>query len=214
MKVDIRIISDAEIKIGIKKTIKNCKSLIQDGDILFQSERFPRAFALYQFANEELGKAVLLFSLLIWRKTNKPIDYKSINRDLTDHIPKHRISNGIILNALSNNYSEKKEGKKDILKETITKINSAEEYNSFKNDCLYTSFVQNSIKTPEEIITKEQVIDLKMDALKKFQIYTTDIEKHLEEIEEISKLYNEFEVDPKFDEEFIADLNNILNDNK
>lgn len=126
-------LSDEQLKAGVRKAIENSLSLIQDGKFLLELDRLPRAFALFQFSNEELGKAIILFHILLLRKLGDEIDYKTFNDEIVYHRPKHRYSVLIEFIVLSMIYSEKIDDKKEYLVSVMKKLNSAKYYDKMKN---------------------------------------------------------------------------------
>ncbi|MDD4395924.1 MAG: AbiV family abortive infection protein [Bacteroidales bacterium] len=211
-KMDLEQISSDNIKVGILKAIENSESLIQEGSVLFELKRFPRAFSLFQFSNEELGKAILLFSILIWRKLGKKIDYKKYNKVFFEHQSKHRYSVGIEFTAMSMIYSDIEGNKKERLKEIITKLQKAQAYDNLKNASLYINLTDDGFKTPFEQIEKQIVVDIKNDAELRYQLYSSNINQRLDDLDSIAEYYAEFEKEPVFDEDFVNDLNQIIED--
>jgi len=132
--MNLKLISDNEIKKGVLLTVKNAESLIDDGKLLYTNKRFPRAFTLFQLASEELGKALLFFDILLNRKLQREINYEMISLEIKDHKAKHRYSVGIEFTAISMIYSDNPKNIKKNLKSVIKKLRSSSNYNDLKNN--------------------------------------------------------------------------------
>jgi len=208
--MNLEPIPDDEIKKGILITINSAQSLIQDGKLLYTNNRFARAFSMFQFASEELGKALILFDILLMRKLKRKINYKMRSKEITDHQVKHRYSVGIEFTAISMIYSDDTEDRKEILKSVIKKLQSSKIYNDLKNNSIYVNLQNDKFKIPEEYINKEIAEAIMIDVDQRFQIYSRDIDERLERIDEIALKYIDFEKDPYFDKNFIEDLKQFI----
>lgn len=204
--MDLTYLSSDELKIGILKSVENSKDLIDDGNILFNLERFPRAFTMYQFSNEELGKAMMFFQVLISRELREEIDYKKYSKKIRSHQSKHRLSGGIMLSTLSMLYSKKFENKKGFLKEFLLNIKLAKDYDELKNNSLYVNLNENKFKTPFQVIDKDFVEQVKLYSELNFKVYSYKIEESLSLIKEIA---NEIQK-PNYDDEFMKDLKDLI----
>jgi AbiV family abortive infection protein len=149
---------------------------------------------------------------LLWRKLGKEIDYKKHNKVFFDHQSKHRFSVGIEFTAMSMIYSDIEGYKKERLKEIMTKLQKAKTYDNFKNSSLYINLTDDGFKTPFEQIKEQTVIDIKNDAELRYQLYSNNIKQRLDDLDSIAKYYEEFEKKPVFDEDFVNDLNQNIED--
>jgi AbiV family abortive infection protein len=208
--MDLELVQEDEIKKGLLMTISNSNSLIEDGRLLFANQRYPRAFTMFQFASEELGKALILFDILLTRKLNRKIDYKIRSLELTSHQVKHRYSVGIEFTAISMIYSDPPGNVKEILKSVVKKLQSSKIYNNLKNNSIYVNLENNKFKIPEDYIGKDIVESIENDVDLRFQLYTGDINERLQMIDEIALKYIDFENNPDFDKKFIDDLRQII----
>lgn len=208
--MDLELVLDDEIKKGLLMTIENANSLIEDGRLLFANQRFPRAFTMFQFASEELGKALIFFDILLMRKLNRTINYKMRSRELTDHQVKHRYSVGIEFTAISMIYTDPAEDMKEVLKSVIKKLQSSKIYNEMKNNSIYVNLESNKFKIPKDYIGKDIVTAIMNDVDLRFQIYSGNIEERLDQIDETALKYIDFENNPDFDKNFIDDLKQII----
>ncbi len=83
-------INSDEIATGIKIVLDNARELFSDGDILYKEKRFARAYTLFQFAIEEIGKSRLLYSLLMAIRNGEKINYNNYNKEFTSHQKKSK----------------------------------------------------------------------------------------------------------------------------
>lgn len=68
-------VNDEILKSVASESILNAQSLMLDADILREAKRYQRAYALYQFAMEEVGKALSSVMLLVLIDPNED-DFK------------------------------------------------------------------------------------------------------------------------------------------
>lgn len=54
--------NEKDLLIAVSKSILNSEDLISDADLLLDNNRLARAYALYQLAIEEAGKAMDIYS--------------------------------------------------------------------------------------------------------------------------------------------------------
>ena len=142
--MNIENLSNNELEIGIEKSLKNAKELIEEGDILFNANRFSRAYCLYQLGAEEVGKSRILFALVMKRQLGEIIGYKVVNREFIDHQSKSEGALTFEMIALLMMYSSKKdksaEERKQIFLDSMERIsieNDVKVLNNHKNNSLY-----------------------------------------------------------------------------
>jgi AbiV family abortive infection protein len=80
-------LSIQEIHDGIEVCFRNAKALCADSELLFAHERWPRSFALSISALEEVGKVVVLHSM-VEIPTSKPKVWKQHWREARCHVTK------------------------------------------------------------------------------------------------------------------------------
>ena len=190
--IDIEKLTDEQIKIGIFKAIENTNSLIIDANILYHLQRYPRAFALFQFSNEEIGKAFILSHILLLRQIGKGIDYKKYNKEIKHHQNKHRYSVGIDITTLSAAY-EQNQINYSQLEAAIYKLKNAQEFDTLKNQSLYIDLCNDGFKTPFESIKKELVDNIKEDAEFRNKCYSSSIQQTLADFESFASTSFQFE---------------------
>jgi len=182
-------INESELLIAIEKSIINSEELISDADLLYQNNRLPRAYALYQLAMEEAGKAMDIFgNIVLGLIDNK--GPKKLNKDFKDHVAKAQMARMLSLFLIANSEIADKTIKEKLLNWTLSEIEDSSTLNDYKNYSLYTSFIDNTYKLPNEIITKERLNYIQLMArsrvsnAKSFLLLSL---KNLDSIKEYSK---------------------------
>lgn len=196
-------LSEEVIISGINMVLDNAKELIKDGDILLKEKRFPRAYTLYQFAIEEIGKSRLLYALLIAIKTGEKIDYKDYNREFTNHIRKSKGAIVFEIAALmllfkNEKNEEKRTNIKDAYNELLDEERNVEELNNNKNFSLYVSTIDNSFVTPEILISEEMAHKLRQNALIRLRTSTPFHEMILKNLEILTEKIKEIKDKPDY----------------
>ena len=150
--------NEKELLIAVKKSISNGEDLISDADLLVNNNRLARAHALYQLAIEEAGKAMDVYGSLLLGTFKDSEGQKMLTGNFKSHIKKAGRARSITifwaLQLFKNNNKSKGE---EILKSVLQEMGAAKEINDYKNYSLYTSFIDDTYKTPREIITEKMV---------------------------------------------------------
>src|SRR2546421_7932122 len=140
-------LSENELLIAIRKSLINSEDLISDAELLKKNERLPRAYALYQLAIEETGKAMNIYANIILG-----ISHKTLCKNFKNHIAKAQIARMLsVFYSIELIKTDTLNGEK-LLEWTLLEIKDASMLNDYKNYSLYTSFIDNTYKTPKEII--------------------------------------------------------------
>ena len=150
----------------IRKSLLNVQSLIDDGDLLLQNGRYPRASVMYQLANEESGKALLCFLRLIFDYNNYSDHLAEFNESFFDHIAKSKKVMVVDFFFARVLYQGKPKEMKDFLinkKEILGNMN-AYELNDMKNYSLYTSLKREKVVIPDELITEQIATNMQLIA--------------------------------------------------
>jgi AbiV family abortive infection protein len=84
----------------------NANELMKDGDLLYINERFQRSYAMYQLANEELGKALFSMVHLISDYKNYTTRIDWYTKTFYNYKPKSIASTDIDLVAVTTNKKE------------------------------------------------------------------------------------------------------------
>ncbi len=90
-------VNDEILKSVASESILNAQSLMLDADILREAKRYQRAYALYQFAMEEVGKALSSVMLLVLIDPNED-DFKEYKKGFFKH--PHKIKKSGLLDML------------------------------------------------------------------------------------------------------------------
>ncbi|MCY8074906.1 AbiV family abortive infection protein [Bacillus haynesii] len=95
------------------KIYENACELIEDAEILYNKERYARAYLCAHIAFEELGKLPMLYTAAIKVYNGIKVDWKNLNKRIRDH--KRKISNSygsiISFNNILKRYSDQIEKK-------------------------------------------------------------------------------------------------------
>lgn len=168
-------ISKEETIKGVILSFQNAINLYNDAYYLQKKKSFPRAFSLYQLADEEIGKANIFIGLLYdiqQKEANSGINIniKKLKSDFLKHNQKkiHSFSNyKIFILFLKQLITDKKfttntKIKNDIdslIKELEVELDKNNKKvikeNNLKNSGLYVNINLNKVVIPEDIINKE-----------------------------------------------------------
>lgn len=194
-----------QILIGIPKIIDNSKALLDDADLLYENKRFERAYSLYQLSIEEIAKAILLLTTILFEDLSSKEVLKRLKVGMKDHKIKGIKSIGLefMLNSII------KENNKEVYEiqalKSFQELKNIDELNNKKNYSLYTSLINNCFKSPKELINKEDVDEIKFKAfiritfgealmnpvLKRFDHYKQSFKKQNLDKEYVKELYQE-----------------------
>ena len=154
--------NEKELLIAVSKSISNSEDLISDADLLLDNDRLARAHALYLLAIEEAGKAMDVYGSLLLGTFKDSEEQKKLKENFKSHLKKAGKARSIsILWAIQLFKNNNKSKGEDILKSVLLEMGAAKEINDYKNYSLYTSFIDNTYKTPREIITEKMIIVLR-----------------------------------------------------
>lgn len=141
---------------AIEKSLSNAEELFEEAEILAKYNKYARAYTLFQFCIEEVGKAALTFHFVLYGNIDDVQATKQFNKDFVNHLTKTNNSIGIdFMFALS---AKQSAFTKKLLKEMMFEYNDdAKVSNNYKNYSLYTSLIEKKFYQPSEIITKERL---------------------------------------------------------
>lgn len=190
--MSLETITDKELEVGIEKSLKNAKELIEEGDILFKEDRISRAYCLYQLAAEEVGKSRLLFALIMNRKLGENIDYREVNREFLHHQTKSKSALTFEMLALLLMYSSKKDKtaqeRKASFLEAMQRVqdeNDVQALDNHKNNSLYVGIKDGSFFEPSDIIRKAMAIELRTNVLIRHEAGKTVLRGLLKDLDNI-----------------------------
>ena len=150
--------NESELLIAVSKSISNSEDLISDADLLLDKNRIARAHALYLLAIEEAGKAMDVYGSLLLGTFKDSEGQKTLKENFKSHLKKAGRARSIsILWAIQLFKSNNKSKGEEVLQSVLLEMGTANEINDYKNYSLYTSFIDDTYKTPHEIITEKMV---------------------------------------------------------
>ena len=80
---------------AIEKSLANAKELIEEAEILAEKNKIARAYTLFQFSIEEIGKALLTFTFILKGDIESDEETKKFLKKFTSHLEKTEFSQGI-----------------------------------------------------------------------------------------------------------------------
>lgn len=153
---------------AIEKSLANARELIEEAEILVEKNKIARAYTLFQFSIEEVGKAFLTFTFVLKGDIESDLETKKFQKDFTNHLAKTKFSQGIdFMFAIM---SEKSDLTKKLLENSYFELGKVHISNNYKNYSLYTSLIDNKFHKPSEIITKEKLDKIAYYAKLRFQV--------------------------------------------
>lgn len=182
MKVNDEILKDVA-----NKSMQNAEFLMSDADLLREAKRYQRAYALYQFAMEEVGKAissVLLLALI--DPTEK--DIKEYREGFTKHrykIEKSRALDTFICQVL---YKGDYDGAMAFLQSSMSE--EANYLDIQKNNSLYTNIINGDVKLPLQMIDEKNMNYIWNRAVTRYKMaqpFISILVKHYCELREYQK---------------------------
>lgn len=153
--------------LAIEKALNNAEELIEEAEILAKYNKNARAYTLFQFCIEEVGKAFLTFQFVLKGNIEDVEETKKFFKNFTSHTIKTKTSQGIdFMFALQ---IEKSSYSKKLLEEFIYERIDVNISNNYKNYSLYSSFKDGEFYQPSEIITKDMLNKISKHA--KFRLH-------------------------------------------
>lgn len=147
-------INDEILKAVAVKSMLNAQSLMLDADILREAKRYQRAYALYQFAMEEVGKALSSVMLLVLIDPNEE-DIKKYKNGFFKHPYKIKKSSSLDMLICQFLYKGNFEKAKEFLELSISEN---ENYlDEQKNKCLYTAIIGKTVMMPSEMVHEKSM---------------------------------------------------------
>ncbi len=147
--------TEVQLLNGLKLSYENASQLIEEADGLFIFERYSRAYALYQLAIEEVGKALIIFQAILDKINGIEINEEYFNQRNFKH---HQTKTKKVLRiqiSIFEIMSEKSSSLKNILKELREKYSNSRLLNDRKNQSLYVGIEGERFNSPQDAITKE-----------------------------------------------------------
>lgn len=172
------------------KSLENARDLISDADLLKANQRIPRAYTLYQFATEELGKASYCHSIIHEEQYDDPNVIKEFIKFFFSHQKKTVESLSLNFLIAQVNYKGDSKGAYRFLQLDEEKRKQVQATDDLKNYSLYTSIIDLQVKNPAEMISRELLSEIELEAKSRFNLINTFVLigiKHLPEIREFQR---------------------------
>ncbi|PJJ08723.1 AbiV family abortive infection protein [Flavobacterium sp. 1] len=153
---------------AIEKAFNNAEELIEEAEILAKHNKNARAYTLFQFSIEEIGKAFLIFQFVLNGNIEDIEETKKFFKDFRSHTVKTETSQGIdFMFALQ---IEKSSYSKKLIEEFIFDRVDVAVSNDYKNYSLYTSYKDGEFYKPSEIITNDMLDKISKHAKFRLQV--------------------------------------------
>ena len=181
----MRQLSIDQIKNSRVKALQNANELIQDAEILFNEEQWPRVLFLCQISGEEIGKYIMLSSIFVQQISEVEIDWRRIWKRLTSHIEKYEL-----VTYMEDVFLEKNVFI-DMKKYNDKLTDESRNLDQFKQKSLYCDFTEEIPYCPSDIIGKEIAEYALKWAKNRFNLFN-NMEKKLQEAKIPDKITKEF----------------------
>ena len=170
---------------GISKSLSNAEDLFDDAEILFNSNRYQRAYTLFQLSIEEISKAFLIYLFILGKDYNDENEFKVFKKSFLSHKQKTATSNGIdlLLSFLTKNTKLKK----NLINRCYSYNKQLSQLNNYKNKSLYTDISNNEFISPKQIITKIITDKIKLVAEIRLKVAKSYLNLGIKEFDGIKK---------------------------
>ncbi|MFB4325697.1 AbiV family abortive infection protein [Priestia sp. BR_2] len=144
---------------------ENAKELLEESRLLYENKKYARAYALAQFAHEELAKLPIIYQEVTRSFFKEPHDWKTFHKRLRSHESKNRQNFVFYRHMLDITKQENSHFTMGKMKDTLQHINQ------MKNNSIYADIKNNKFTKPSMEIGKNLA------------------RKHLELVEEMFKTF-------------------------
>lgn len=149
-----------DLKKGFELALENSKHLFDDAQLLKNSDRYPRAYTLFQLAIEEVGKCFVIWFAIIEYYSGTTINEKYL-KDNGFLCHKKKTERSLAIEIFAIELFERHIGRKtNLRKEVEEEKENLKLINDRKNLSLYVSIENNLFVSPSSIITKEMVQEI------------------------------------------------------
>jgi AbiV family abortive infection protein len=145
-------VNEEILKEVAKKSMQNAESLMSDADLLREAKRFQRAYALYQFAMEEVGKAISSVLLLVLIDPSEE-DIKSYKIEFFKHPHKIKKSGSLDMLICQFLYKGDYDGAMKFLESSMSE--DEHHLDAQKNKSLYTAINNDDVLMPSEMVDEK-----------------------------------------------------------
>ena len=182
-------ITEQLLKEVAEKSLQNAQSLIEDAELLKQNNRIQRTYTLYQLAMEEVGKSVISFVLIVSPDGLSEGNQKMYREEFFEHRRKTKRSGAMDILVVEVLYQGEVDNALSFLESSFKE--SEKELNNRKNYSLYTSVIENNVKRPDEVITKDMVNHIWFRTISRFNAAKAFVETGLKNWEALRKYMKE-----------------------
>lgn len=209
------MLNEDQLISGIKKTIENAKSLLDDASFLYKNRRYARAYTLFQLSIEEAGKCLILYNSILRLFQGEVINRKHLKKyGYFDHKSKTKESLKLELTALLL-FKDRSNDISKLLTNLVNEEKLIKNRNNKKNESLYVSLDDREFMSPYDSITKKEVDDIAEIALIRVKVaetFSTESIKDIDKIKFLAKEIQRIESDPKLESEFQKKISKWIND--
>tara|TARA_R110002049_G_scaffold16035_1_gene64792 strand:+ start:2521 stop:3138 length:618 start_codon:yes stop_codon:yes gene_type:complete len=160
-------------ELAIVKSLSNAEGLMTDADLLDKHSRISRAYTLYHLAVEELSKASKCLLIYNFNDFENKKSLKSLNILFKDHVTKLQKSAEIEMWLVESLIDSNPKAAREIFEQILENKKKANLFDKLKNYSLYTTYINNTFKNPEEQIKKEHVAFVKQLANVRFNLMSS-----------------------------------------
>jgi len=190
----------------VSKAVVNAGQLVDEAKILKEHQKFARAFTLYQLSIEEIGKASMAFSFLLFGNLGDDEEQKLFSKEFRDHKTKTKRATGIDLSIART--IDNREVSKTLILNVVKQYGEVDKINNYKNYSLYTSLIDGAVCLPSEFINQQLVEDLGFYAQIRFEASRQYFEAAIRDLDELVKAKDAMDFDKilQENEEFMKDI--------
>ena len=138
-----------QIKQARQAILRNSRDLLRDAELLFENDRFPRAYVLAHLAAEEVAKLPMLVRAGLELAMGRDVDWRKLNRRLRDH--------GEKIDGIHTLWYFQEEVRLDDsdLERYRQRLRGTKAMLAAKNVGLYADLVDGRFVTPVEMVDRE-----------------------------------------------------------
>jgi AbiV family abortive infection protein len=173
---------------GILKSLSNATDLFDDAETLFEKKRYPRAYALFQYTIEEVGKASIIFNFILRENINDQEKQKKFQKEFRSHGIKTQ--NAIGLDIMLAFAVPDKKTKSALMYQVAEHEKNLKKINDLKNNSFYTDLKDDKFILPKEIITEKITADIQFVAKTRLNVAKSFLKigmEHFDKLKESAK---------------------------
>lgn len=162
-----------EIQIAYKKTFYNGCELLEESQLLYDNNKYARAYLLAHIAIEEWARCIMLASAIMKFKI-RALDVKRLLNRQTNHKSKIALAYSFVEMLKKHGNPLIKENPNEAVNEMMASVFNAEfilsddeinKLNDHKNSSFYVDHYDNVTKSPSEVISEKKVSELIASAM-------------------------------------------------